>query len=115
MSIASDLIRGNTEMIILANLTQKDSYGYEINKTISQKSQGVYELKEATLYTAFRRLEQSGDIRSYWGDESTGARRRYYALTERGKQTYETMVTDWNEAKTLIDTMIEEESSWKTE
>ena len=45
---------------------------------------GRYELKEATLYTAFRRLEEAGCIRSYWGDEATGARRRYYAITEAG-------------------------------
>lgn len=60
MSIASDLIRGNTEMIILAHLLDGDSYGYKINKAISQKTDGGFELKEATLYTAFRRLEEAG-------------------------------------------------------
>jgi len=59
MSIASDLIRGHTDVIILAQLIKKDSYGYEINKVIQHKSKGMYELKEATLYTAFRRLEQA--------------------------------------------------------
>jgi DNA-binding PadR family transcriptional regulator len=68
MSITSDLIRGNTETIILACLACGDNYGYEINKTIQQRTGGEFELKEATLYTAFRRLEQSGSISSYWGD-----------------------------------------------
>mgnify|MGYP001088180906 FL=1 len=49
MSIASDLIRGHTDVIILAQLIKKDSYGYEINKVIQHKSKGMYELKEATL------------------------------------------------------------------
>ena len=62
MSIASDLIRGNTEMIILAHLLDGDSYGYKINKAISQKTDGGFELKEATLYTAFRRLEEAGCV-----------------------------------------------------
>ncbi|HIS60396.1 MAG TPA: helix-turn-helix transcriptional regulator, partial [Candidatus Faecousia faecipullorum] len=56
MSIAGDLIRGHTDAIILARLMRGDSYGYEINKMISTLSLGRFELKEATLYTAFKRL-----------------------------------------------------------
>ncbi len=55
MSIAGDLIRGHTDAIILARLLKGDSYGYEINKIISSLSGGRFELKEAPLYTAFRR------------------------------------------------------------
>ena len=71
--IAGDLIRGHTETIILARLMQRDSYGYEINKTVRELSGGRYELKEATLYTAFKRLEETGQIMSYWGSEATAA------------------------------------------
>ena len=78
MSIAGDLIRGHTDAIILARLLRGDSYGYEINKTISTLSCGRFELKEATLYTAFKRLEELGYITSYWGSSGAGARRRYY-------------------------------------
>ncbi len=70
MSITSDMLRGHTETIILKHLISGDSYGYEINKAIQEKTDNVYELKEATLYTAFRRLEQGGFITPYWGDES---------------------------------------------
>ena len=77
MSITSDLLRGHTETIILKLLIEKDSYGYEINKSIQEKTNNLFELKEATLYSAFRRLETAGLIASYWGDEATGARRRY--------------------------------------
>ena len=68
MSITADIIRGHTETIILANLMEHDSYGYQINKDILRKTDNRYELKEATLYTAFRRLEQAGYITAYWGD-----------------------------------------------
>lgn len=106
MSIASDMIRGHTDAIILANLLRHDSYGYEINKSIQQTTGGRYELKEATLYTAFRRLEQAGFIRSYWGDETTGARRRYYAITDLGRTAYRQYRTDWEEARRMIDRLI---------
>lgn len=109
MSITSDLIRGHTETIILAHLLTHDGYGYQINKAIQQKTTGQYELKEATLYTAFRRLEESGCIASYWGDESTGARRRYYAITTRGRLSFAKRKAEWETAKELIDTLIAEE------
>ena len=64
MLIAADLIRGHTETIILAQLMQRDSYGYEINKTIRAISDDRYELKEATLYTAVKRWEERGQITS---------------------------------------------------
>ncbi|MCC0632516.1 PadR family transcriptional regulator [Clostridioides sp. ZZV15-6388] len=106
MTIASDMIRGHTETIILKHLLEKDSYGYEINKSILEKTQGLYELKEATLYTAFRRLEQSGAITSYWGDEVTGARRKYYSITNEGREKYKKSRKEWDNTKLLIDTLI---------
>lgn len=106
MSITSDIIRGHTETIILSYLAEKDSYGYEINKSIQQKTDNKYELKEATLYSAFRRLEEATLITSYWGDQTTGARRRYYAITPLGRAALDQYKTDWEDAKKLIDTLI---------
>jgi len=109
MSITSDLIRGHTDTIILARLMGGDNYGYEINKSIQHRTSGKYELKEATLYTAFRRLEEAGCISSYWGDEMTGARRRYYSITDYGRDVYGALINDWNTAKEMIDKLIETE------
>lgn len=109
MSITADLIRGHTDTVILAKLMEKDSYGYEINKAIYKASNQLYELKEATLYTAFKRLEDAGFISSYWGDQSTGARRKYYTITNIGRETYKQKLAEWLEAKKLIDTLLNTE------
>lgn len=106
MSIASDLIRGHTDTIILSLLSLGDSYGYKINKDIMELTGGRFEFKEATLYTAFRRLEQSGLIASYWGDESTGARRRYYIITEKGRQEYRKNVAEWEKARAVTEKLL---------
>jgi PadR family transcriptional regulator PadR len=87
------------------------NYGYEINKAIQQRTNGKYELKEATLYSAFRRLEEAGCIESFWGDEQTGARRRYYRITEIGRETYVGLKKEWKTAKEMIDNLIETEES----
>lgn len=111
MSIAGDLIRGHTDAIILARLLQSDSYGYEINKVISTLSGGQFELKEATLYTAFRRLEESGYITSYWGDSGAGARRRYYAITPAGREASHRQLLEWRDTKVIMDKLLERTES----
>jgi DNA-binding PadR family transcriptional regulator len=105
-TISTDLIRGHTDTIILNILRQGDSYGYEIYKRIIQLTGNRYELKEATLYTAFRRLEKDGYILSYWGDETQGGRRKYYRITEQGRKQYEQNVKDWDFARDILDTLI---------
>ena len=109
MSIAGDLIRGHTDAIILARLLQSDSYGYEINKMISTLSSGRFELKEATLYTAFKRLEETGCITSYWGDSGAGARRRYYTITPAGREACHRLLSEWNETKEIMDKLLDME------
>lgn len=115
MSIASDMLRGNTDMIILAHLTHRESYGYEINKKIQERSGHRFELKEATLYGAFRRLEEAGYVSFYWGDEQTGARRRYYRISPAGLQAYERYLSEWHEAVGMISKLIEQDKSEKEE
>lgn len=106
MSITSDVIRGHTEPIILSHLVENDSYGYQINKEIMEKTNNLYELKEATLYSTFRRLEEAQLIISYWGNENVGARRRYYSITEKGREAYQEYKKDWVNAKDLIDKLL---------
>ncbi len=111
MSIAGDLIRGHTDAIILSRLLKGDSYGYEINKTIATLSSGRFELKEATLYTAFKRLEELGYIASYWGDSGMGARRRYYTITASGKDASHRLKSEWLETREIMDKLMELEET----
>ena len=106
MSISADILRGHTDTIILTQLMRGDNYGYEINKTVQQRTGGQYGFKEATLYTAFKRLEQAGLISSYWGEDGPGARRRYYAITDLGRQTWEENCREWEATRALIDSLI---------
>lgn len=103
LNITSDMIYGYTDGIILRCLMEGDSYGYDLNHSIFDKSGQQYELKEATLYTTVRRLEKQGYIVSYWGEESAGARRRYYSITNKGKEYFYKRLQEWNTMKNLLD------------
>jgi len=104
--ISSDLLRGHTDTIILKLLIIDDKYGYEISKLIHLNSSGEYELKEATMYSSLKRLDNDGCITSYWGDETQGGRRKYYKITEKGKETYLQNKVNWENAKRILDKLL---------
>lgn len=106
-SINSDLIRGHIDAILLRVLLDGDSYGYEIMKAVSAGSGGEYELKEPSLYTSLKRLEKLGHIRSYWGDESQGGRRKYYHVTDGGKAAFEKALSQWLVARKILDRLLQ--------
>ena len=110
---SSDILRGYTDTIILAQLDQGDNYGYVISKNVQEITRGELELKEATLYTTFRRLENSGMIESYWGNENAGARRRYYHLTENGRELFYENQADWRKYRSIISELFGMEAASK--
>jgi PadR family transcriptional regulator PadR len=100
--MSSDLLRGHTDTIILKLLLDGDKYGYEITKLVFENSNKQYELKEATMYSSLKRLENDDNISSYWGDETQGGRRKYYRITTTGKKLYESNKQDWDSAKKIL-------------
>ncbi len=111
-SISSDLIRGHINTIILRALYEKDKYGYEIMLDIEQKSHGQYSLKQPTLYSALKRLETQGYIKAYWKTDeiSSGGRRKYFTLTDSGKEITEKNLAEWEYSRTIIDSLISDRS-----
>lgn len=107
----SDLLRGHTETIVLGILHRGDAYGFEIYNTILERTGEQYEIKETTLYSSYKRLEQDGCITSYWGDETQGARRRYYHLTGKGRETYCRNMEVWEFTRKILENLMSVESS----
>lgn len=104
--LTSDLLRGHTDTIILKLLTGGDKYGYEITKLVYEQSRQLYELKEATMYSSLKRLENDGHISSYWGSETQGGRRKYYQITSSGQTLYAANNHNWDYAKQILDELL---------
>jgi DNA-binding PadR family transcriptional regulator len=109
--LSSDLLRGHTDTIVLKCLLQQDRYGFEIYNRILERTGERYELKEATLYSSYKRLERDGYITSYWGDETHGARRKYYRITEKGRELYRQNMIDLEFTQEIIDVLLREEEA----
>lgn len=107
--ISSNMIRGHTDTIVLARLLKKDCYGFEIYSKILELTKENVEIKETTLYSSYKRLEKSGYISSYWGDETMGARRKYYHITEAGKKLYTQNKEQYESEKKIIESLLKED------
>lgn len=106
--ISSDVIRGYNDTIILSLLLEAPSYGYDISRTIRQRTGEKYIIKETTLYSAFSRLEKNGYIDSYSGTESQGKPRTYYRITAAGRQYYREKCAEWNLTQEVINRFVKE-------
>ncbi|MBP2242731.1 PadR family transcriptional regulator PadR [Cytobacillus eiseniae] len=101
--IRSDSIRGHLDPIVLRLICEEDRYGYELSKEISLRTDHRFQIKEATLYSVFQRLEKKELIESYLGEISQGGKRKYYRITGQGKAYLREMVKEWKEVKSVID------------
>jgi PadR family transcriptional regulator PadR len=106
-AFSADLLRGHTDTIVLGVLRRGQQYGFEIYKTIREATGGEHEIKEATLYATYRRLEKDGLVESSWGDETQGGRRKYYRITDAGRAVYASNVAAWVATRRIIDTLLD--------
>ena len=99
--------RGSISQIILTALSSGSKYGYEICKDIEKLTNGKLILKQPSLYSSLRRMEEQDLISSYWEDSSLGGKRHYYTLTEKGKMLYEKNKDIWNNQDELLNNLPE--------
>ncbi|KXT74301.1 Transcriptional regulator, PadR family [Streptococcus sp. DD10] len=90
------------EFLILAVLDGEDSYGYEISQTIKL----IANIKESTLYPILKKLEKSRFLTTY-SQEFQGRKRKYYSLTDLGREQLIRLKEDWRVYTDTIDGIIE--------
>jgi PadR family transcriptional regulator, regulatory protein PadR len=86
MSINKDLVAASSTPMVLAILAEGDSYGYAILKRVRELSGGDLEWTDGMLYPVLHRLERAGLIESRWEKSESGRRRKYYRMTEAGRE-----------------------------
>lgn len=107
--ISSDVIRGTIDLLVLDSLLDAPSYGYAVSKRIEDRAGGRYEIKETTLYSAMRRLEQAGMLESFKGDETQGRPRTYYRVTPEGARFYRERCDEWRTTVKVVSRFVREE------
>ena len=87
---------GNTSMLLLQLLSERDMYGYEMIDTLRQKSENVFELKAGTLYPLLHGLEDK-ELVVVYEEEMGGKTRKYYRLTKKGRGMLAKKTEEWKE------------------
>jgi PadR family transcriptional regulator PadR len=88
------LLRGVVEPLLLFIIGQLPIHGYELARELERRSKGYFNLTASTLYSALRRLESRGLVSSSW-QLVAKQRRRYYELTEKGRQILAEELDQW--------------------
>ncbi len=83
--------KGVLELCVLSQLTEKDRYGYELTETISKE----LSVTAGTLYLILKRLKDSGYVDTYLVESSSGPARKYYSLTDKGKEYRNRQKEEW--------------------
>jgi len=85
MEINKDLIAASSTPIVLAILTEGDSYGYAILQRVREVSGGRMEWTDGMLYPVLHRLERFSHVEARWEVAESGRRRKYYRITPLGR------------------------------
>ncbi|MFD2682622.1 PadR family transcriptional regulator [Bacillus seohaeanensis] len=91
-----ELVKGSTSLLLLQLLEERDMYGYELVKELEKRSGNEFSVKEGTLYPALHKLEKQEYIECYWQEQEKGPARKYYRITEAGKEMLLEKTNEWN-------------------
>lgn len=96
--------KGILEICVLVLLNKQDHYGYELVRKISSK----IEISEGSIYPLLRRLTKEGYFTTYFQESTGGPARKYYKLTEKGRDYLGEQLQEWKEFSTAVNQLIEE-------
>lgn len=95
MHIDKDLIAASATPLVLAILSEGESYGYAILKRVRALSGGELEWTDGMLYPLLHRLHRLGYLTTEWRRSAEGRRRQYYTITDAGRAALADQQRQW--------------------
>jgi PadR family transcriptional regulator PadR len=111
MNYGRELLKGNTDSLLLYLISREPTYGYQIVKELEKRSNGYFQFKEGTLYPALHRLERDNLITGKWQILPSGQQRRYYYITANGQQILARRLATWQDFSTAVKSVIQAETT----
>src|SRR5580658_11206116 len=103
--LMTQMRRGAIEYCVLALLRDRDRYGFELTRALSNADGLV--TSEGTVYPLLARLRQEGLVKTTWKESHQGPPRRYYRITKDGKAALEAFVTQWRRFRDTVDLLLD--------
>jgi PadR family transcriptional regulator PadR len=108
-TLQREMKRGTLELVLLALLEERDRYGYELVSDLEGRGGEVFQVKEGTLYPVLYRLEDNGWIESYRDIPQRGVPRKYYRLTDQGRDRLKELRGEWSRFRDAVERLLEGE------
>jgi PadR family transcriptional regulator PadR len=108
MAQQTQLMKGILEGCILSVVSARQSYGYKVVEAM--RAFGFSDIAEATVYPILNRLEKKGDLKYEKRPSQIGPPRKYYGLTQQGKQALADFKQSWHNTSNIVQKVLEEES-----
>jgi PadR family transcriptional regulator PadR len=102
-----DLMQGTVAVLILKTLSWGAMHGYDISRSIRQRSDGALGLEDAALYQALHRLERKGWVTADWGISENNRRAKFYQLTPDGRSALQAEVSTWRNYVEAVSKVLE--------
>lgn len=106
MSLQNQIRKGSTETLILALLSDEAMYGYQISQELDKRSDGYFDMKEGLLYPTLHRMQKEGLLTSEWRQVGAARRRKYYAITDSGREMLTQQSVEWRTFMRKLQAMI---------
>ena len=105
MAVDKGYMSGSSTLLVLAILCEKPYYGYELIKTLKQRSNDTFDMKEGTLYPILHKLENDGLVAAS-NQEVSGRVRKVYSITEKGSKALAKEKQEWNEFSMAVNQVL---------
>ena len=100
-----EALKGHLDLLLLAVLSEGPAHGYAVIESLRQRSEGLFDLPEGTIYPALHRLENQGLLRSRWSEDSL-RRKRIYQLTPQGQAALSKRQDDWKKFSEAVNATV---------
>ncbi|HVR09195.1 MAG TPA: PadR family transcriptional regulator [Thermoanaerobaculia bacterium] len=103
-----ELNAGAVSLVLLALLDRagEPMYGYQIGRSLEELADGAPLIKQGTLYPLLRTMEGNGLLRSEVEPSVTSPPRRYYTITDQGRQLLPLWRGAWEQTRDFVDTIL---------
>jgi transcriptional regulator len=103
----SDLLQGTLDLLILQTLREGPEHGWGISQRIQDRSRGVLEVNQGSLYPALHRLEVRGVLESEWSTSENNRRAKFYRLTRSGRSALASETAGWRRYVGAVELVLE--------
>jgi PadR family transcriptional regulator, regulatory protein PadR len=104
-ALIAQMRKGTLQYCVLALLADEERYGFDLVRALAETDGMV--TSEGTIYPLLSRLRRDGLVETTWRESTSGPPRRYYRLTNAGRDALDGFIDEWGRFRDAVDHFVE--------